>query len=97
MYDDAAVIASEAEKLAEDGKDVVIIAHSYGGIPASQSTKGLEKQDRKSQGEPGGVVRLAYIASIVPAKGKSSQDVLAVRPAEQAPPMALDVSFSECE
>jgi pimeloyl-ACP methyl ester carboxylesterase len=31
MYDDAKFIASYVEKLADEGEDVVLFAHSYGG------------------------------------------------------------------
>ncbi|KAI9878590.1 MAG: hypothetical protein M1823_006940, partial [Watsoniomyces obsoletus] len=55
MYDDAAVIAQEVEKLADQGKDVILMGHSYAGLPMSQSTKGLGKEERKAQGKPGGI------------------------------------------
>ena len=43
MYDDAAFIANEVGKLADEGKDVVLFAHSYGGLPATESIKKLSK------------------------------------------------------
>ena len=33
MYGDAAFIAKETEKLADEGRDVIPISHSYGGVP----------------------------------------------------------------
>ncbi|CZR55098.1 uncharacterized protein PAC_04984 [Phialocephala subalpina] len=46
MYNDAAFIAKEVETLADEGKDVILIAHSYGGIPITQCVKGLAKGER---------------------------------------------------
>lgn len=69
MQNDAAFIASEILKQADEGKDVVLIAHSYGGLPATESTKGLSKADRQRQGKSGGLVRLAYIRTLFSQSG----------------------------
>ncbi|KIW65443.1 hypothetical protein PV04_07702 [Phialophora macrospora] len=82
MYDDAAYIAGEAEKLADEGKDVILVPHSYGGVPASQSTKGLSKKERQEAGKPGGIVSIAYLTCLTPAPGQSAKDVLATVPPE---------------
>jgi pimeloyl-ACP methyl ester carboxylesterase len=76
MQDDAAFIASEISKHANEGKDVVLIAHSYGGIPATESIKGLSKAERQRQGNPGGLVRLAYISCIILPVGESDASVI---------------------
>lgn len=93
MYVDAAVIADEVKSLADRGKDVVIIGHSYAGVPMSQSTKGLGKEERKAQGKPGGIVQLAYIASLVPPIGGSAGSLLSRFPDEKRPPVSIDVSI----
>ncbi|CEL00649.1 Putative Catalytic protein (Fragment) [Aspergillus calidoustus] len=36
--------------LNEHGKDVVILAHSYGGVVAGGAAKGLAKETRRAQG-----------------------------------------------
>ncbi len=69
MYNDADYIAIEVEKLADDGKDVVLIGHSYSGIPVSQCSKGLSKEERRQQGKPGGLVNLAFLSCPVPPLG----------------------------
>ena len=91
MHDDAAVVAAKVEKLADQGKDVILIAHSYGGVPASQSTKGLSKQERSAQGKPGGVVRLAYMTAVIPALKQSAQSVLNGTREEGDMPASVDV------
>ena len=93
MYEDAAVIAQEAEKLADQGKDVILMGHSYAGIPMSQSTKGLGKEERKAQGKPGGIVQLAYISCLVPAIGNSAGSLMSRFPNEKRPPVSIDVSI----
>jgi hypothetical protein len=69
IYDDAAAIAEEVTKFADEGKDVVIIAHSYGGIPTSEAVKGLTKAQREKEGKKGGIIRLGYLSCLVPAVG----------------------------
>lgn len=76
MADDASMIASEAEKLAQAGKAVILIAHSYGGTPATESTLGLRLEERLSQGKTGGIARLAYVTALVPEVGMSAGEVL---------------------
>jgi hypothetical protein len=78
MADDAAAIKQTATKFADEGKDVVIIAHSYSGTPTSESIKGISKVEREKEGKKGGVVRVAYMTALVPALGGSSGALMAV-------------------
>ena len=91
MYDDAAFIAKEAERRADEGKDVILIGHSYGGVPVTQSAKGLGTKERQKQGKTGGIVHLAYITSLVPAVGTSAAAVLADVPKEHQLDLKIDV------
>lgn len=93
MYDDAAHIQSYVSKLVEDGKDVVLIAHSYGGTPSTQSVKGLSKKEREAQGLSGGVVGLAYMTVLLPEVGKAAGQVIGSKPPENSIPMEADVRF----
>ncbi|OAP63370.1 hypothetical protein AYL99_02597 [Fonsecaea erecta] len=90
MYDDAAFIAKEAEKLADQGKDVILLGHSYGGVPLTESTKGLSKEERQKQGKPGGIVNLAYMTALVPAVGQAAMSVLADVPKQQRLDLKVD-------
>jgi hypothetical protein len=76
MYDDAAFINSEVGKLADEGKDIVLMGHSYGGIPVSEGLKGVSKKEREACGKKGGVVRVAYLAALVPEVGENSTSTL---------------------
>ncbi|MBE7181472.1 MAG: hypothetical protein INR71_09735 [Terriglobus roseus] len=77
MADDAAYIHSELEKLADSGYDVLVNAHSYGGIPTSEALRGLSKAEREKAGKAGGVVRISYTAALTPPVGKGLNDVMA--------------------
>ncbi|KAI2470418.1 alpha/beta-hydrolase [Annulohypoxylon bovei var. microspora] len=90
MYDDAAFIAKEVTSLADQGKDVMLIGHSYGGIPITQSTKGLTKGERQKQGEKGGIVRLSYMTALVPPVGLSSAGILKTLPDENRVEFGMD-------
>ena len=93
MYDDAAAIAAQVEKLADEGQDVVIVGHSYAGVPMSQSTKGLEKSTRKEQGKSGGIVHLGFLSALVPPVGGSAASLLGRFGDEKRPAVSVDVSW----
>ncbi|KAF2094400.1 alpha/beta-hydrolase [Rhizodiscina lignyota] len=76
MLDDAAAIHKAVESLADEGRDILLIAHSYGGIPASESIRGLAKSQREADGKNGGIIRVLYATAIVPAVGESSSDIM---------------------
>lgn len=94
MYEDAALIAREAEALADAGRDVIIISHSYGGVPATESVRGLSKATRRKEGKPGGVVRLAYMTSLVPALGAAANEVVTNRPRAEGLSVEMDMDVS---
>ena len=59
-----------------DGKDVVVVCHSYGGIPAASAASGLSKRARTNEGKNGGVIGLVYITAFVVPKNLSLLDVM---------------------
>ena len=65
--DDAAAIRKVTTKLVDDGKDVVLILHSYGGIPGTDGAFGLGKKGRKQ----GGIVALVYVTAYMVEAGQS--------------------------
>ncbi|KAI0521242.1 Alpha/beta hydrolase fold-1 [Xylaria bambusicola] len=90
MYDDAALIAKEVEALADEGREIILVAHSYGGMPATESTKGLSVQERQKAGKKGGIVRLAYKTVAVATPGHSTAEALPAPPADKPPVLAPD-------
>ncbi|KAI3331731.1 alpha/beta-hydrolase [Xylariaceae sp. AK1471] len=85
LYDDAAFIAKEIETLANAGKEVILVAHSYGGMPATESTKGLSIQERRKEGKKGGLIRIAYKTVLLTTPGHAAYEVLASVPQEGRP------------
>ncbi|KAK5635334.1 hypothetical protein RRF57_011046 [Xylaria bambusicola] len=90
MYDDAALIAQEAEALADEGREIILVAHSYGGMPATESTEGLSVQEWQKAGKKGGIVRLAYKTVAVATPGHSTAEALPAPPADQPPKLVPD-------
>jgi len=68
---DAEAIRVEIMRNLDSGKDVIVIAHSYGGVPMSEAVKGLGKQTREQQGLSTGVLRLIYMCAVALQKGES--------------------------
>ncbi|KAM5344281.1 hypothetical protein ACJ41O_012818 [Fusarium nematophilum] len=91
MYDDAAFIAKHVTELADAGRDVILVTHSYGGTPATESVQGLTKKERQINGLKGGIIGLAYITSLVPNVGKSAASVQAGKREEDKIPTGYDV------
>ncbi|PVH96132.1 alpha/beta-hydrolase [Periconia macrospinosa] len=57
--------------LLNQGKDVVIFAHSYGGIVGGAAAAGLSKASRAAAGMPGGVIGLIYCVGNIVGEGES--------------------------
>jgi len=69
LYDDAEYWHTKIERLADEGKDIVVLMHSLAGIIGTEAVNGLAKTERASKGLPGGVVHLVYIGSYLPDDG----------------------------
>lgn len=61
--------------------DVLVVAHSYGGLPASDATRGLSKTARSASGHATSVVGIAYICAAVLPAGISFLTALGGEPA----------------
>ncbi|KAI1194038.1 alpha/beta-hydrolase [Nemania serpens] len=61
--DDARAIQKIVEKRMDQGKEFVIAAHSYGGIPGCGATKGYTVKDRAAAGKKGGFRSILFIAA----------------------------------
>ena len=77
---DAASVREQLLPLLEnDGKDVIILCHSYGGIPAGGAAYGLSKSARNHRGKTGGVLGLIYLTAFVVPEGESLVNYLGGR------------------
>jgi hypothetical protein len=59
----------------DQGQDVVLIMHSYSGVPGSASALGLSKTERAAQGKKGGVIGQIFYAAMLQ-KGGDGTDLL---------------------
>jgi len=75
LADDVAVFHDKLAILVEDGKDIVLIAHSYGGVVATDAAEGFAKVDREAQGLRGGIVKIVYLTCIVIGVGETAGEV----------------------
>ncbi|KAI9053924.1 hypothetical protein LZ554_002869 [Drepanopeziza brunnea f. sp. 'monogermtubi'] len=67
-------------RLVEEGKEVVLLCHSYGGVVGSCSAEGFSVAERAKEGKKGGVRSVVYIAAFMIPKGKSLLDMLGGKP-----------------
>lgn len=74
LEDDANAFTKTIRPLVDQGKHVVVLGHSYGGMVASQLPLDLSEEHRRANGLQGGIVRLIYLAAIVLPVGKSLVD-----------------------
>ncbi|KXH44456.1 hypothetical protein CSAL01_07198 [Colletotrichum salicis] len=75
LYDDTANARVVVEGLVRDGRSVLVVAHSYGALVASECVKGLGREGLMGV-QPGGVVRMVLIAGIVPLEGQSLNEAV---------------------
>ncbi|PVH95968.1 alpha/beta-hydrolase [Periconia macrospinosa] len=69
--EDAAAVRGEIEKLVNDGKEVIVVCHSYGGVPTAMGVEGYNLKDRVAKGEKGGVKMVIYLTSFAIPAGAS--------------------------
>ncbi|KAJ6093084.1 hypothetical protein N7486_008373 [Penicillium sp. IBT 16267x] len=61
---DSAFIHDEVLRpLVEEGKEVIVVMHSFAGVYGGGAVKGLSKTERSQSGHGGGVIALVYVAA----------------------------------
>lgn len=82
----------------EEGKDVVLLMHSYGGSPGNGSAVGLSKEARERDGKKGGVVGLVFVSAYVAKEGPNIREDFKPSDAKKLEKslaaVAIDVSLS---
>ncbi|KAI0514724.1 Alpha/Beta hydrolase protein [Xylaria bambusicola] len=71
MHSDAAHLRSQLVKLVDEGKEIVLVAHSYGGIVASNAVDGLSIEQRAAQGKQGGIILVLYLSALIVTAGRT--------------------------
>lgn len=90
LADDAAYFNTEALRLLDRGKDVIVLGHSYGGMVATECMKGLKEKSAEGKGK---VLGLVYLTALIPKKGETSQTLLGSAKVDY---IKLNVSCSAC-
>ena len=52
------------QPLLKAGREVLLLMHSFGGVPGSAAAAGLSKRERQATGQSGGIVGLVYLAAV---------------------------------
>ncbi|KAL8654025.1 MAG: hypothetical protein Q9210_001766 [Variospora velana] len=74
---DTDVLRQQCISMIEDGgKELLLVCHSYGGIPGGGAAFGLSKKDRLQEGKEGGVIGLVYMSAFVVPEGMSLYEFL---------------------
>lgn len=76
--------------LIEEGKEVVLVMHSYGGSPGAAAAKGLSKIEVGAEDKAGGIIGLIFICAVLANEGDS---LLSKRGGEFDPWVLENVSF----
>lgn len=75
-----------------NGKDVVVVCHSYGGIPGGGAAYGLSKLSRAKEGKKGGVTGLIYISGFVVPERSSLLEIMGGQHAPYLDPDQVPIS-----
>jgi hypothetical protein len=62
--------------LVAQGKNIVLVMHSYSGLPGTESVKGFARKDLAAQDKNGGVVGLLYESALLLPAGLSVASAL---------------------
>lgn len=76
LDDDATALRGILSRKVEQGKEVVVVAHSYGGVVAANSVEEFMLTRRREVGKKGGVILLVFLTAFALPKGRSLYDML---------------------
>ncbi|GAW24123.1 hypothetical protein ANO14919_137040 [Xylariales sp. No.14919] len=66
--------------LLEEGKDIVVFMHSYGGVYGAEALEGTSKKERAAKGLKGGVIAAIFNAAFIAPKGVSAMSAMGLDP-----------------
>lgn len=61
------------------GREVVLLMHSYGGIPGPMAANGLSKKELSAKGKTGGIIGMIMMSAFIVREGQSLLDKLIKR------------------
>jgi len=62
LADDTAAVRDAVVPELDQGNNVVVVAHSYGGTPVNNALEGLNTKSRSSNGSSTSVLALAFLS-----------------------------------
>lgn len=87
---DTAQIRSVAQELADNGRDFMVLMHSYGGQVGTNALHGLGLESRWKEGKTGGISNLIYMTASAVLEGRSMVDTVKHFGHQDLMPMAMD-------
>ncbi|KAE8138649.1 Alpha/beta hydrolase fold-1 [Aspergillus pseudotamarii] len=75
LSDDVANLRASLEHETGQGREVILVAHSYGGFVASDAAEGYGLAQRKAVNRKGGIIAILYIAAFLGNKGMTITDL----------------------
>lgn len=83
LREDCEAVAETLSRRADEGEEIILLCHSYGGLVGSCAVEGQDVAYRKTKlGKKGGVVLIIYMAAFMIPRGKSLLEMLGGSPAE---------------
>ncbi|KAG5794328.1 hypothetical protein H9Q69_006624 [Fusarium xylarioides] len=80
LADDVKETQSVLNKYVNQGKDVVMLMHSYGGMVGTEATRGFSRIEREKADLKGGITRMIFLAAIFAPPGKSTRGLYEANP-----------------
>jgi pimeloyl-ACP methyl ester carboxylesterase len=83
---DIAAVRSAINPRLQDGKDIILVAHSYSGSPASEALEGLPSAQTPTSGSSGRILGIVYLAAMIYPLGQPQPQPF---PVDSFPPFSL--------
>jgi hypothetical protein len=64
--------------LMNEGTEIILLMHSYGGVYGASSLEALSREGRSSDGRKGGIIALVFVAAFICLTGASLNTVLGI-------------------
>jgi hypothetical protein len=75
--DDVKAIHAVILPLMDEGKEIFVVKHSYGGVPGCASTEGQSVHERAKRGEKGGIIGITLMTAFcIPTRGIPMHELL---------------------
>ncbi|KAI5920700.1 Alpha/beta hydrolase fold-1 [Camillea tinctor] len=73
---DVQAVREVVDPLVRDGKEVIMLMHSYGGVVGTNAVKGLARKYRQAKNLQGGIIHLIYAASFMLSQNQTIRTVV---------------------